>query len=1155
MKMRVTILFIAVCLFINVNAQSWWSKKTNYGGTARYAATGFSIGTMGYIGTGIDQSGVKQDFWEWNQITNTWTQKSNLPGSSRSDAVGWSIGNKGYIVGGGANVGGPFYPELWEYDPSLNIWVQKANFPGTTLFRATGFVIGNKGYIGTGWNGSFKNEFWEWNQITNTWTQKTSFGGSARWDAIGFSIGNKGYIGCGYATSLAVNDFWEWDQATDAWTQKANVGGLPRSGGVAFSIGGYGYVGTGGQDPGPVFTKDFWRWDPSTNTWTAEMPFSGLERGDAVSFAIGNRGYLGVGYNTGGIYYNDFWEFFPAANSLISLTTNKTDVLCNGGNNGSAVVNVSGGSMPYTYLWSNGATTGSISNLSAGIYSVVVTDNVGATVTASVTITEPSPLVINTTINHASCNLSNGSISATVSGGTPPYDWGNGSTSNSIMMAGLLPGTYSISVSDVNGCSKTVTSSVNTIGISINIAATGITCKGDNNGTIKVFPKCGLLPYIYAWSNGATTSAITNLAAGVYSVTVTDNSGATAAASTAIIEPPAFTVSTTVSNASCNANDGSISAHVSGGVGLNYMYLWNDGGQTTQSISGLSAGTYMLTVTDTMNGCKKVNILTVLEEDTIVPTAICKNVIVYLDSSGSASITAADVDGGSFDNCGIVNMQVSQNKFDCDGSKNILFSVEDASGNKSTCTTLVLVKDSISPVLTCPSDIHVNACNPQVFWNNVIVKDNCSTTLTSTHNSGDYFPLGKTNVTYTAVDSFGNSSSCSFNVFVHTDSLLTSISSSNVSCNGVSDGTVSVNVTGGCSPYSYLWSNGITSSSVSGLSAGIYSVTITDNAGLVVSAMATITQPAILVVDAVVNNGNCNANNGTISLNANGGVPPYNYNWSNGATTQNISGLSADTYNVIITDANGCSANLSKIIISSSPITVDAGANQTVYYGYVPNSCVHLNGTGSGGILPYSYEWSTGDTTKSIKVCPTSNKQYTLTVTDAQGCFATDVVKVCVLNIRCNKVCNNSDKVEICHTMGNGKTQTLCVAASAVPAHLAHGDKLGACGTQTSCEEGYAKEASYPDIIHDEMGITAYPNPFLSEVTVRFNVTYQEQVEVAIYNILGIKVAILFDGIIEGMELYETKFVADESLPNGIYFLKIITSKGDMKVVRVLLSK
>ncbi len=314
---------------LNCYAQTW-TTKTAFGGGLRYGATGFSISTKGYIGTGCDNLGnYYQDFWEWNQGTNTWAQKANFPGTARRFAVGFSIGTKGYI-GTGFQSNSPFYnQDLWEWDgdiasPTYNQWIQKTNLPGPIRAYAVGFSIGTKGYIGTGYNnlsmGTTLKDFWEWDgdiasATYNQWSQKTDYPGGLRYGATGFSIGTKGYIGLGTDGSFH-QDFWEWDQATGNWASRASFGGTPRVDAIGFSIGTKGYIGTG-FDNTNALKNDFWEWDPSVSppsgAWTAKTNFSGAGRETAVGFSIGTCGYIGTGVNFNiSAYYSDFREWCSA---------------------------------------------------------------------------------------------------------------------------------------------------------------------------------------------------------------------------------------------------------------------------------------------------------------------------------------------------------------------------------------------------------------------------------------------------------------------------------------------------------------------------------------------------------------------------------------------------------------------------------------------------------------------------------------------------------------------------------------------------------------------------------------------------------------------------------------------------------------------------
>jgi N-acetylneuraminic acid mutarotase len=325
---------IIVALFITLFSEE--SLGTNVTTLQRYGAVGFSIGTKGYIGTGYGYYTspycYRKDFWEYDPSTDSWTQKADFGGTARYDAVGFSVGTKGYI-GTGLNDSG-FFQDFWEYNPTSNNWVRKADFEGGRRGCAVGFSIGTKGYIGTGQGYSGDslflnlNDFWEYNPTTNLWTRKADFISTSRYAAVGFCIGQKGYLGTGinYVNSTTYTwykDFYEYDPGTDSWTKKADFGGAPRAFDVGFSIGYKGYIGTGSITGTRL--NDFWEYDPTNTetggTWTKKSDFAGAKRGGSVGFSIGTKGYIGTGLNAIGVYYQDFWEY----NQSTNVWTQKTD--------------------------------------------------------------------------------------------------------------------------------------------------------------------------------------------------------------------------------------------------------------------------------------------------------------------------------------------------------------------------------------------------------------------------------------------------------------------------------------------------------------------------------------------------------------------------------------------------------------------------------------------------------------------------------------------------------------------------------------------------------------------------------------------------------------------------------------------------------------
>jgi N-acetylneuraminic acid mutarotase len=300
-------------------------------GQERYGAVSFSIGTKGYLGTGIyykQGTTYRKDFWEYNPSTDSWTQKANFSGVARGFAVGFSIGTKGYV--GTGSTGGNTCKDFWEYNPATNAWTQKANYGGTDRECATGFSLGNKGYLGTGYkyvNGILQNlaDFWEYDPATDTWVQLPDFPGGGRYAAAGFGIGTKGYVGTGLNkvgddNFLWFRDFYEYDQSTGSWTQKSDFGGSERGFTASFNIGGKGYLGTGNSVSG--LFKDFWEYDPASDTWLQKTDLGGIPRSCSTGFSIGTKGYLGTGLKAQYQYLTDFWEYTPATNAW----TQKTDL-------------------------------------------------------------------------------------------------------------------------------------------------------------------------------------------------------------------------------------------------------------------------------------------------------------------------------------------------------------------------------------------------------------------------------------------------------------------------------------------------------------------------------------------------------------------------------------------------------------------------------------------------------------------------------------------------------------------------------------------------------------------------------------------------------------------------------------------------------------
>ncbi|MDH7445151.1 T9SS type A sorting domain-containing protein [Aquimarina sp. 2201CG14-23] len=312
---------------------------------------------------------------------------------------------------------------------------------------------------------------------------------------------------------------------------------------------------------------------------------------------------------------------------------------CNGDTDGQITGSGTGGTMPYTYQWSNGATTASTTGLAAGTYTITITDANGCTDDASTSVTEPTAVVAAALVDsNASCNGdTDGQITGSGAGGTMPYtySWSNGATTAST--TGLAAGTYTITITDANGCTDDASTTVTepTAVVAAALVDSNASCNGDTDGQITGSGTGGTMPYTYSWSNGATTASTTGLAAGTYTVTITDANGCTDDASTSVTEPTAVVAAALVdSNASCNGDtDGQITGSGAGGT-MPYTYSWSNGA-TTASTAGLSAGTYTITITDA-NGCTDEESTTVTE-----PAALVAATVVDANQTPGASDGAA----------------------------------------------------------------------------------------------------------------------------------------------------------------------------------------------------------------------------------------------------------------------------------------------------------------------------------------------------------------------------------------------------------------------------------------------------------------------------------------------------------------------------------
>ena len=719
-----------------------------------------------------------------------------------------------------------------------------------------------------------------------------------------------------------------------------------------------------------------------------------------------------------------------------------------GENDGSIDITISGGTSNYSYQWSTNNGSGLNSNsedqtgLTAGTYTVTATDTNGCQITKEYTLNEPKELII--AIDHnANGNsvLCYGDATASIKidvtqESVSPYDYSISGTTylnqqynetdlninaSTYSFINLPAGQYTVTVVDANGVSKSTSKEIfgpeAPLTMTSNISAFGnfnISCPGANDATIDLSISGGggssnQATYFYSWStldgSGLNSSVEdqSGLGPGTYTVVVKDINDCSITETFTINEAPPLTYNLdSIKNITCfGDNDGEINITVSDGTG-NYTYEWsteNGSGivQGQEDQSGLGPGNYKLLLRD---GCNTFEyIYTISTPDTLEIVQDEKvNILCHDDSTGLINIT---VSGGTApynyvwkDNFGNVYDRNVGNVFNDGDLSNIPsgvydLTVTDANGCIATFST----------ELTQPEDLVIDIQKTDL---NCYNSNNGTITITPSGGIAPYsyswsdFGNGNERTglaagiyTVNITDSNGCAETRTIEI-ENADLFDVNPVVTPISCFGADDGSIELNFEGGVSPITFIWNDDSTAGQNRyNLSPGIYSVLIQDSSGCEIERDFTIIEPQEISIAGVITNAiDCdNPASGSIDLQISGGNPPYTFQWSNGATTEDISGLIANNYLVKVTDSKGCSTEKEFVINRQEDLEIDLSTN---LYAICETREVYQKNivSVSGGVAPYVIQWSNGIVTgNNNEIMDTKIEgSYQVTVTDALGC-------------------------------------------------------------------------------------------------------------------------------------------------------------------------
>lgn len=885
---------------------------------------------------------------------------------------------------------------------------------------------------------------------------------------------------------------------------------------------------------------------------------------------------------------------------VVGVVTQTSNVNCFGEKTAAFNVAPSGGTAPYTnYNWSSGATGPSVSQAGAGQYSVTITDSKGCQGTSSIIITEPPLLTASLSLSdfngyEISCaGGSNGSIDVTPAGGIAPYSyaWSTGSTSQNI--AGLTAGNYSITITDGNGCksnaSSTLTEPARALAVNIQ-SKNNITCFGANDGQITLTSEGGVGTRSYS-TDGNTfqlSPVFSSLAPDTYKIIAKDINGCIALTSDVKIETPtALAISSIIkSSPVCNGtSDGSLTIASSGGVAPYHYTLDGINYQDSKIFSGLTSGGYILTMKDSV-GCELSSALQSLVDPPLLEVS-ATSLIPSTPFASDGKISAVATGG-----TGAIGYSLDGKTFQMEPTFSRLaagsYQVMAKDSNGCTQTIAVLVP-------TVPLPPSVVGCLNQVFSVSLINKvsptcglPNGSAEAALQGGTGPfdiqwYDAMGRSVATgmnlqnilsgdYTVLARDSNrcavATTVSFGKYKAVQVDINNIHGTR--CSESTDGSAEILVTGDYGPYSQQWSTAETTTMASKLKAGSNAVTVTDANGCATTKTFLVPSPTPLasLKESLTNPVCAGGNQGAIQVTATGGTSPYSYSWNGVSGTNNIQQVKAGTYELKITDTNGCSLTTSYTLVDPPAFTIDLGAKKTI----CPNTVTQIGLQ----IANATYQWTgpNGFSSTQGVVTVYEGGSYQLTVTSALGCKASSTVMVEVSNtlLKADLLATSKASVgdtvvviDISWPMPEKIEWVFPAEALVISANQDYSqvkfDRAGTYVVGVKSTLGGCGDSHYQNIeIEENKGstggrvasggliVTVYPNPFETMATVTIEKSEAEEIALEVYE-LGSNEKIM-NHTFSGSASYKAE-LNFAGLAPGVYVV-VVRAGSTTKAVRVI---